>query len=212
MEAWDEAEAHLIDEPSRYAKFGDRKIRVSAIWSDYRESMGHNGFDIAADLGYGGSIWPCGRPVGDDRDWCRCVVCNKVRLACFGRGLSTRAKRALHQMGCGYEVGGIFKTVTADGFSFSGMEGCGKVSQIEILEYAGLERVDGREYHRTGRWNFDPMTGEKLVQEQGVMQIGGMLWRRRGLIQGPLTVRDGHGEAADVEGDPGRDGEVTEGS
>jgi len=64
-------------------------IKVDDAWDsitneDY-ETLGTNGYDVAAYMSDGCSIWPCGRTVDADEgtgtDYCTCKTCQNVRHA-----------------------------------------------------------------------------------------------------------------------------------
>jgi len=69
--------------PKITIKLRGTKIRVDDVWDQYRESIGHNGYDVACYINDGVSIWPCGKTVdakeNTGEQHCTCSVCERVR-------------------------------------------------------------------------------------------------------------------------------------
>jgi hypothetical protein len=76
-------------EMKKTIKLHGKKIRVDCAWSNTRESIGVNGFDVACYIGDGVSVWPCGEFVdvkektGDT--YCTCATCGRVRVILDGK-------------------------------------------------------------------------------------------------------------------------------
>lgn len=80
-----DAGARGEDQPDKdmWANVYGRLLFVSSAWDSARDSLGHNGYDVAAYLSDGVSIWPCGRTVDAKEqrgtECCRCFTCQTVR-------------------------------------------------------------------------------------------------------------------------------------
>ena len=68
-----------------WARVGGRKVWVAMEWDCCRDSLGHNGYDVAGYICDGVSVWPCGRTVDAKEktgtEYCRCGTCMTVRRA-----------------------------------------------------------------------------------------------------------------------------------
>ena len=59
------------------------KIQVDDVWENFSDHVGINGYDVAAYICDGVSIWPCGEMVDAKEltgiEHCSCVTCEEVR-------------------------------------------------------------------------------------------------------------------------------------